>query len=302
MADYKVLRRMSCIAQLVKLHPNITKNQINERLEQYYDLKTTERTFERDKQYLESDFGIYIQYNRQTRGYFIEENQEALSQFFKFAKFAAMAEVYENGIKDYRSFQKWVIPENSSLFTGVNHFKKLLLAISTNHQLSFIKENYYEQTTKKYTVSPFCIKEYANRWYLIAVVEGESIIKNFGIDRISQVEIKNTKSQRIKDFEKQLKQYEHIVGLDFSEPRHEEIVLKVHNKQIKYLRSLPIHKSQICLDGISGDWGKVTYQLKPNYEFEMQILKLGNMVEVVKPKWFREKVKNHITEMHELYF
>jgi len=301
MADYKGLKRLSCIVGLIKQNPNISKSALIERLEQDYDLVTSERTFERDKKHLELDFGIGIEYDYHSRGYRIEENEEDLSQFFKLAEFAAMAEVYESGMKDYKSFQKWVIPEDSSAFSGVHHFKKLILAISTNSQVSFTKENYYANTKKEYTVSPFCIKEYANRWYLIAVAEGESEIKNFGIDRLSQLEIKNTKSRKFEDFEKQLKQYEHIVGLDFSEPRNEEIVLKVHNKQIKYLRSLPIHKSQICLDGIDDDWGKVSYQLKPNYEFEMQILKMGNMVEVLKPKWFRAQIKTHIFEMHQLY-
>ena len=48
-------------------------------------------------------------------------------------------------------------------------------------------------------------------------------------------------------------------------------------------------------------WGTVTYKLKPNYEFEMQFLKLGNMVEVTKPEWLRDKVKKHIAEKYHLY-
>lgn len=228
----------------------------------------------------------------------MEENEEALSQFFKFAKFAAMAEVYENGINDYKSFLKWVIPEDSSNFFGVQHFKKLIQAIASNHKLSFLKENYYGGTNKAYTVSPLCLKEYANRWYLIAVVEGETDIKNFGIDRLSKIEIQNTKSLKIDDFKTQLKQYEDVVGLNYSESVNatpEKIVIKAHNNQLKYLRSLPIHKSQICTDGVDDDWGQVTYVLKPNYEFEIQILKLGNMVEVIEPQWFREKIKTHIS-------
>lgn len=303
MADYKILKRLKCIAQLVQFHPGITKKQLLERLLNDYDLDVAERTFERDKRFLESDYGIAITYSHNSRGYYIEKNENALSQFFKFAKFAAMAEVYENGIKDYKSFQKWVIPEDSSDFDGVQHFEKLILAISINHKLTFLKENYYDNTKKEYTVSPLCIKEYANRWYLIAVAEGENYIRNFGIDRLSQLTIQNIKARKIDDFQQQLKQYDDVVGLNYSESENEEvdeIVIKAHNNQLKYLRSLPIHKSQFCTDG-PDDWGTVTYKLKPNYEFEIQLLKLGNMVEVLKPQWFRDKVKKHIAEMFELY-
>ncbi len=304
MSDYKVLKRLNCVAQLIKFHPNISKKQLLERLRHDYDLEVAERTFERDKNILESDFGITITYNHKSRGYILDDNEESLNQFFKFAQFAAMAEIYQNGIKDYKSFQKWVLPEDSSGFTGVQHFKKLIQAISTKHKISFQKENYYGGTKKTYTVSPLCLKEYANRWYLIAVVDGESEIKNFGIDRLSQIEIKNTKSLKIENFKKQLKQYDEVVGLNYAESKNnypEKIILKAHNNQLKYLRSLPIHKSQICIDGKANDWGHVTYLLKPNYEFEIQILKLGNMVEVLEPLWFREKIKKHISEMYNMY-
>ncbi|OBX22590.1 MULTISPECIES: helix-turn-helix transcriptional regulator [Bizionia] len=303
MADYKILKRLNCIAQIVKANPNITKNEILERLINNYDLVVAERTLERDKNILESDFGISINYNHKSRGYTIEDTEDSLALFFKFAKFAAMAEVYERGLKDYKSFQKWIIPEDSSGFTGIHHLKKLIQAISINHKITFVKENYYENTIKEYTVSPLCIKEYANRWYLIAVADGEKEIRNFGIDRLSKIEIINTKSSKIENVEKQLKQYDYIVGLNYSETESgkvEDVIIKAHNNQLKYLRSLPIHKSQICVNGIQ-DWGTVTYKLKPNYEFEIQILKLGNMVEVLKPQWFRDKIKKHINEMHQLY-
>ena len=300
MSTYKVLKRLKCIAQLVKSNPDINKKRLLERLRNDYDLDVSERTLERDKSILESDFGIAITYNYSSHGYHIEENEEALSEFFKFAKFAAMAEIYESGIKDYKSFQKWVLPEDSSGFEGVQHFEKLIHAISIQHKITFLKENYYGGTKKEYTVSPLCLKEYANRWYLIAVAEGENYIRNFGIDRITNLKIQNANSLKIENCHDQLKQYDDVVGLNYTDFQLEDIVIKAHNNQIKYLRSLPIHKSQICSDGPK-DWGTVTYKLKPNYEFEMQILKLGNMVEVIKPEWFRDKVKKHISEMFELY-
>ena len=305
MSTYKVLKRLNSIAHLVKADPDISKQQLLERLHNDYDFDISGRSFERDKNILESDFGIVITYSYNSRGYSIDENDEALSQFFKFAKFATMAQLYESGIKDYKSFQKWVLPEDSSDFTGVQHFEKLIHAISINHKLTFSKENYYYYyyyggTKKEYTVSPLCLKEYSNRWYLIAVADGEKDIRNFGIDRLSEVKIQNANALKIEDFQEQLKQYDDVVGLNYTENSLEDIELRAHNNQIKYLRSLPIHKSQNCRDGVEG-WGTVTYKLKPNYEFEMQILKLGNMVEVIKPHWLRDKVTKQIGEMYQLY-
>ncbi|TYB77452.1 WYL domain-containing protein [Bizionia saleffrena] len=304
MSNYKILKRLNCIVKLVDSYPGLNKTQILERLQNDYALDVAMRTFESDKRNLELYFGIAIMYNYKTRGYNIEESEDALNQFFKFAKFASMAEIYESGIKDYKAFQKRIIPEDSSGFSGVRHFKELIYAISLLRKVSFIKENYYGDTIKRYIVSPLCLKEYSNRWYLIAVAEGETQIRNFGIDRLSKIEILNSKSLKIEDFQEQLKQYDTVVGLNYSEypnKKVENIVIKAHYNQLKYLRSLPLHKSQECVNGINNDWGTVTFKLKPNYEFEIQILKLGNMVEVLKPQWFRDKIKKHISEMYQLY-
>lgn len=305
MSNYKILKRLNCIVLILDSNPGLNKMQILERLQYDYALDVAVRTFESDKRNLEVHFGITIAYNHSTRGYHIEENEDTLNSFFKFAKFASMAEVYESGIKDYKAFTKWIIPEDNSSFSGVQHFQELIHAISLKRDISFLKENYYEGTSKKYTVSPLCLKEYSSRWYLIAVAEGEKHIRNFGIDRLSQIEIKTTKALKIEDFQDQLKHYNDVVGLNYSESQNkavETIVLKAHNNQLKYLRSLPLHKSQHCINGIhNNNWGTVTYKLKPNYEFEIQILKLGNMVEVIEPQWFREKIKKHINEMHKLY-
>ncbi|MEO7282999.1 WYL domain-containing protein [Gelidibacter sp.] len=300
MSTYKVLKRLKSIAQLVKSNPDITKKQLLERLRNDYDFNISERSFERDKNILESDFGIAMTYCYNSHGYSMEENEDALSHFFKFSKFAAMAELYESGLKDYKSFQKWVLPEDSSDFTGVQHFEKLIHAISINHKLTFLKENYYGGTKKAYTVSPLCLKEYANRWYLIAVADGENEIRNFGIDRLSDLKIQNENALKMEDFLEQLQQYDDVVGLNYSDSSIEDIEMRAHNNQIKYLRSLPIHKSQFCQDG-ADDWGIVTYKLKPNYEFIMQILKLGPMVEVLKPQSLRDQVKAHIDEMYQMY-
>ena len=68
-----------------------------------------------------------------------------------------MAKVYESGIKDYKSFQKWILPEDSSGFDGVQHFEKLIHAISISYKFTFLMENYYGGTKMEYTVSPLCL-------------------------------------------------------------------------------------------------------------------------------------------------
>ena len=107
----------------------------------------------------------------------------------------------------------------------------------------------------------------------------------------------------IKDsFEDQIKQYDDVIGLNFNETKKvEKVVLEVDNNQLKYLKSLPLHKSQVCIDGEKGTPSLAIYKVKPNYEFETQILRMGDTVEVIEPLWLRKKIKERLTKTIERY-
>lgn len=302
MANYKLLKRLSCIMHLVTNKQGISKSEMIERLFADFDIDTTSRTLERDLKNLKDDFGIGINYSRSVRGYILEEDEGYISSFLKFAEFSSLAEMYEEGIKDYKSFSKYIIPDDSSDFTGLHNMARIIKGITLSRKLTFLKENYSKETKKSYKVTPLRLKEYLNRWYLIAVPDGENEIRNFGIDRISNLKLTDEKSYVSNDFEAQINLYENIVGLNFNESEKvEKVILKVDNNQLKYLRSLPLHKTQICVDGLDGKWGEAIFHIKPNYEFETQVLKMAGKVAIKEPKWLREKMRSHIREMMSNY-
>lgn len=287
---------------LVTNKRGISKVEMIERLFTDFDIDTTPRTLERDLKNLKDDFGIEINYSRSIRGYVLEEDEGQISSFLKFAEFSSLAEMYEEGIKDYKSFNKYIIPDDSSDFTGLHNMARIIKGITLSRKLTFTKENYYKETKKLYKVTPLRLKEYLNRWYLIAVPEGEKEIRNFGVDRISDLKLTEESSVTSNDFETQIELYEDIVGLNYNESEKvEKVVLSADNKQLKYLRSLPLHKSQVCVDGEDGKWGQAIFHIKPNYEFETQVLKMAGMVAIKEPKWLRIKMKNHIDSMQRLY-
>ena len=280
----------------------ISKSMIIERLLVDYDIDTTSRTLERDIKNLKEDFGIEINYSRSLGGYRLRENEDQVNNFLKFAEFASLAEMYEEGIKDYKSFNKYVIPDDSSDFTGLHYMGRILRGITLSRKLKFTKENYQKETTKEYIVTPLRLKEYLNRWYLIAVSDGEEEIRNFGIDRISGLQLMDENGVSKKVFEEQINLYDDIIGLNYNESKNiEKVVLAVENSQLKYLRSLPLHKSQVCVDGENGSSGKAIFHIKPNYEFEIQILKMGDKAQVLEPEWLRNKIKDYLMRALKKY-
>lgn len=279
----------------------VSKQELIERLLRDYNIDTTPRTFERDLKNLKDNFGIEISYNRAQRGYLLVEEDYSVHRFLKFAEFSSLTEIYEEGMRDYSSFNKYVIPDDSSAFTGLHNMPRILKAITLSRKLTFRKKNYLNKTSKTYTVTPLRLKEYLKRWYLIAVPEGIEDIRSFGLDRITHLQVTDKKAQIKKSFEKQIEAYDDVVGLNFDETDEvQRVTLSVESNQLKYLKSLPLHKSQVCLDS-GDDWETVSYKLKPNYELEMQLLKMGEKVVVIEPKWLREKMKNRINEMMSNY-
>lgn len=45
MSNYRVLKRLNCVAQLIKSYPGLSKTQLLDRLRNDYDLEVGERTF-----------------------------------------------------------------------------------------------------------------------------------------------------------------------------------------------------------------------------------------------------------------
>src|SRR5690606_29707821 len=111
------------------------------------------------------------------------------------------------------------------------------------------------------------------------------------IDRMENLKLGKVSKIKRKDFEKQLDQFVNIIGLNYTaHNKVEKIILRVYGKQIKYLESLPLHHSQEIKIEEGAEFGLVTFHLIPNYEFEIEILKMNSMVEVLEPKWFRDKI------------
>jgi len=62
-----------------------------------------------------------------------------------------------------------------------------------------------------------------------------------------------------------------------------------------------LHHSQ-KIDWAPGEThGMVTYQLIPNYEFKVQVLKMGSLAAVISPPKLRDEIKGMREDALELY-
>lgn len=298
MAGYKILKRLDILIETLDNRPGISKAEILERLLDRYEIDISDRTLERDLKSLADEFQIDVIYNRDTNGYSLDtENQERVESLLKFIELIHVGELFKQGLEDFDLMRDKIDLEDSSKLKGIGQLKDILLAIKKNKKISFVHENYWENTKKDYTITPLLLKEYLNRWYVVGVPIGKERILTFGIDRVKKIKIGEVSKVKRKDYESNLDQFINIIGLNYkAHDKVEEIVLKVNANQIKYLASLPLHHSQKIDLEEGADFGLVSFNLIPNYELEMEILKLNAMVEVLEPTWFREKIVGMVQE------
>ena len=299
MATYELFKRLEILLDILKRYPNSSKAKILERLAVDYDIDKTTRTLERDFKSLTDEFQIKVQYNRSENGYeIIKEDLDRVESLLKFMELIHVGEIFKKGLDDFDELRDVIDIYDSSKFKGIHHLRDILVAINKKQNITFSHENYYREDPREYTIAPLRIKEYLNRWYVIGVPKGGGEIRTFGIDRITNLETAGISKIKRKNFEKQLDQFNKIIGLTYGsvDQKPEKVVLKVDQNQLKYLVSLPLHFSQEIVQKENENYGVVTYYIIPNYEFELEILKMNHLVEVISPSSLRERIKTKLKE------
>lgn len=69
----------------------------------------------------------------------------------------------------------------------------------------------------------------------------------------------------------------------------EKVVLRVYGKQRAYIETLSLHPSQRVMK-TGEDFTDYEYNLRPECQFQHEILRLGRNAEVLAPAWLRDEL------------
>jgi len=96
-------------------------------------------------------------------------------------------------------------------------------------------------------VEPYALKEFKNRWYVLANDLKDNKVKSFALDRLTELEITNKKFQLPNNFNinEHFKFSFGIISPNGQEPQ--EVILSFDPFQGKYIKTLPLHESQVIL-------------------------------------------------------
>lgn len=254
-------------------------------------LEISQRTLQRDLNEIRSLFDIDIQYNRRESVYEIvaSDTEKPIERIIETYE-VINALNYANNVK-----QKLFLEQRNN--PGTTHLHGLLHAIDHRFVVSFMHKSFWKGEAELRTVQPFAIKESQNRWYLICHDVDKNGIRNFSLDRMSDLKISDLTFSPL-PFDV-MEGYEHAFGVETYEAA-EKIVLKFSTFQSKYIKTLPLHKSQklVYEDETCCHF---SYFMHPTYDFVMEILKYGETVTVLEPESLKQNIKARIMKMAALY-
>ena len=298
MSVRETILRYHLIISKLRKHP-VTFNELADFLERESDLHgntltKAKRTIQRDFDAIRSIYNIDIRFDFR-RGVYVldpDENQE---------KNLRMVEALD-------LFNAMKVTENIS---GIIHFEKrrpqgtenmngLLHAIQNHVQIEFTYSKYWENVSTQRIAEPYALKEFKNRWYLVALDHKDFRIKTFALDRLTDLEITKRKFQHPQKFDVN-KYFKHCFGIitaDDEQPQ--EIVLSFEPFQGKYIKSLPLHESQEVLVDNENEI-RIRLKIYLTHDFLMEILSHGENVKVIQPAGLIEQLKSNYTNALNQY-
>lgn len=183
------------------------------------------------------------------------------------------------------------------------HWLSQIIDAAFNHQaLDVVYRTYKEESKKRrQTVHPYYVKQYNNRWFLMALDDEHHYISNLALDRIVSLKVNET-VVFIKNTDIDFNHYfDDVMGVTIpkSDVEKQRIVLRFTKKQFPYIVSKPLRHSQEILDMNSCT---LAIEVHPTYELQGQILSFGSDVEVLSPDSYRAEIKEKLEETLKKYF
>ena len=192
--------------------------------------------------------------------------------------------------------------ENSTLIAS------LFSAISNKQVIELTYRKFIDSTAHKVLLSPYHLKEYNRRWYVVGGAYDTNRILNFALDRI--IEMNPKVGYTFKPCETDLEdRFDEIIGVTFNENSPlTKIIFWVSDEVKGYIHTKPIHGSQIHIKGERADKLHIAYpqlhsgdffsiECRENFELIRELTAWGCDLIVLTPTTLRSKIADRINNM-----
>ena len=245
-----------------------------------------ERTFHRYTDAVEELFDIEIKYDRVRRGYVVADREGIDNMGMR--KWLLQTFSVNSVLHESQELKNRILLENVP--SGRQHLTTIVDAMREGVKLSMTYKSFGAENPTTFDVEAWCVKLFEQRWYML----GKGAYDKpyiYALDRIKALEPTERKFKLPKKFDA-AKFFEDYYGIIINDEDFdvEPVALKVDAWQSNYLRTLPLHHTQVEVER-NDEFSIFEYRLCPSFDFRQKILSMGATTEVLAPTTLIAKVR-----------
>jgi predicted DNA-binding transcriptional regulator YafY len=198
-----------------------------------------------------------------------------------------------DGLSNYIHFEKRK-PQ------GTENLHGLLHSIKNRYLIKFDYQKFWDSEATHRKAEPYALKEFKNRWYILAKDLKDNKIKTFALDRLTKLETTAKKFNYPSNYNVE-EHYKYCFGIiSPNGQKPEEVILSFKPFQGKYLKTLPLHQTQeVILD--NEEELQLRLKLCVTHDFLMELLSFGDQVKVLQPQGLVNELKKTYLNTLEQY-
>lgn len=179
--------------------------------------------------------------------------------------------------------------DENKLLKGMSFFTPLFQCITDKKAILLSYKGYKSDNLIVEVVHPYYLKEYNQRWFLLALHDRYKTISNFALDRIEAME--QTTAAFIPNKTIDFAHYfDNVVGVSVCTGDVQTIEILLYKEQAPYTLSKPIHPSQKVIEKREDGSVIISIEVIPNYELTQLLLSFGDRIKILSPASLAEKI------------
>jgi len=293
-----LLSRYIWLIDTIKRCGRITREELNERWRRSSlsgGRPMPRRTFFNYRIAIEELFSVLIECDPATYEYYIRETDFHNESFTNWMLNSA---AMNNVLSGSRDVADRIFLEDVP--SAREHLSTIIDAIKNPHPIRFSYHPYSRSNpTPGVVLEPYLLKIFRQRWYVTGRNVKENRIKTYALDRIVELTVMPEPFTMPDDFDPAA-YFADSYGIVVDRSEVKEVVLRADSRQAKYLRALPLHRSQREMVG-NGGVSTFHLRLRISQDFVEQLLSMGPKITVVAPRELRAMMVASLRESLALY-
>lgn len=201
----------------------------------------------------------------------------------------------QDQVQVQESRRQVVYIETNARLKGVDFLSPLYDHIIAKNPIVVDYRSFKSRRDSRFRLSPYLLKEFNNRWFLIAYSEKMKNLQTVALDRILAVEKDEKGIYRENSFFDPDDYLGSMVGVTRDlKSKTVRVVVKVDANQAPYVLTKPLHQSQEVVKQHKDGSVSLALQVVLNFELERLLLGYGSHIEVLSPRLLRHHIATQV--------